>query len=239
MTSLLHALNIGTLAAWLSVAGFGTVGVLTSEWRWTPAGQASEEVETECLPPEIDLGAGQSDSLADPTETPEAPTLETLSEPPEIPAMPELAELAPLPELPDLPKPAVPTHAAIPEPSARPKTSNSPRPTARSSQKISGIGGGGGGTASGGSAGMSDGARLAAGRMPAPSYPPAARRAGQTGTVTVAFTVDRSGNVISAHAANPSPWPLLNEEAVQTVRRWKFPPGGIMKLQRPIVFRLR
>lgn len=86
---------------------------------------------------------------------------------------------------------------------------------------------------------MSDSARLAAGRMSAPSYPPEARRKGQTGTVVVEFTVDSSGRVISAYAKQPSPWPLLNNEAVRTVRRWKFPPGGVMKLQRPIVFQLR
>lgn len=86
---------------------------------------------------------------------------------------------------------------------------------------------------------MSDSARLAAGRMSAPSYPSEARRKGQTGTVVVEFTVDSKGRVISAYAKKPSPWPLLNNEAVRTVRRWKFPPGGVMKLQRPIVFQLR
>jgi protein TonB len=75
--------------------------------------------------------------------------------------------------------------------------------------------------------------------MPAPVYPAAARRGGQTGTVLVEFTVDSSGRVISAVAKSPSPWPLLNAEAVRTVRKWRFPPGGIMKLQRPIVFQLR
>jgi outer membrane biosynthesis protein TonB len=44
---------------------------------------------------------------------------------------------------------------------------------------------------------------------------------------------------ISAYAKSPSPWPLLNAEAVSTVRSWRFPPGGVMKLQRPIVFQLR
>jgi protein TonB len=72
--------------------------------------------------------------------------------------------------------------------------------------------------------------------MPSPTYPAEARRKGQSGTVTVEFTVDTSGRVIAAFATSPSPWPLLNEEAVRTVRRWRFPPGGIMKLQRPIIF---
>ena len=33
MTSFIHALNIGTLATWLSVAGFGAMGVLAMAIR--------------------------------------------------------------------------------------------------------------------------------------------------------------------------------------------------------------
>jgi TonB family protein len=62
---------------------------------------------------------------------------------------------------------------------------------------------------------------------------------GQTGTLVVEFTVDATGRVISAYAKSPSPWALLNQEAVRTVRGWKFPPGAVMTLQRPIVFQLR
>ena len=241
MTSMLHALNTGTLAAWLSVAGFGTVGVLVPDWQWMPADKAADEVVTEYLPPEIDLGEGSPEIPAAATETPDSPAPEPLPETPEIPAMPEIADLAPLPEIPDLPEPAVEKPAAKNEWATHPKpippkskpTGQTPRQNPKST------GSGDSGATAGGSAGLSNGARLAAGRMPAPSYPAAARRAGQTGTVTIAFTVDTSGKVISAHAVNPSPWPLLNEEAVRTVRRWKFPPGGVMKLQRPIVFQLR
>ncbi|MEI8037882.1 MAG: energy transducer TonB, partial [Verrucomicrobiota bacterium] len=81
--------------------------------------------------------------------------------------------------------------------------------------------------------------RLAAGHMPPPVYPAEARRRGQTGTLLVEFTVDAAGRVIAASAVTPSPWPLLNQEAVSAVRRWTFPPGSVMKLQRPIVFQLR
>ncbi|MEY4570486.1 MAG: hypothetical protein RLZZ398_1925, partial [Verrucomicrobiota bacterium] len=45
--------------------------------------------------------------------------------------------------------------------------------------------------------------------------------------------------VISAYPKSSSGWPLLDAEAVRTVRRWTFPAGGVMKLQRPIVFQLR
>ena len=81
--------------------------------------------------------------------------------------------------------------------------------------------------------------RLAAGSMPSPDYPAEARRLGQTGTLVVEFTVDASGRVLAAWAKSPSLWPLLNQAAVSSVRRWKFPPGPVMQLQRPIVFQLR
>jgi protein TonB len=80
---------------------------------------------------------------------------------------------------------------------------------------------------------------MAAGKMPAPRYPMDARRRGEEGTVVVEFTVDASGRVIAAEAKQPSPWASLNREALRAVRSWKFPPGDVMKMQRPIVFKLR
>lgn len=80
---------------------------------------------------------------------------------------------------------------------------------------------------------------MAAGKMPAPRYPLDARRRGQEGTVVVEFTVDASGRVIAAETKQASPWDSLNREALRAVRSWKFPPGDVMKMQRPIVFKLR
>jgi TonB family protein len=65
-----------------------------------------------------------------------------------------------------------------------------------------------------------------AGKQPAPEYPWRAQSEGQEGVVNVRFTVAESGRVISAEAVNPSPWPLLNDSAVRTVRnRWRFNAG--------------
>ena len=89
-----------------------------------------------------------------------------------------------------------------------------------------------------GESGISDAKRLGGGRMPAPTYPAQARAKGQSGTVIVEFIVGVDGDVISANAKCPSPWPLLNERAVSCVRRWKLPPGGVTKFIRPIVFKL-
>ena len=86
---------------------------------------------------------------------------------------------------------------------------------------------------------MSDAKRLAGGRMPPPSYPSEARAKGQTGTVLVEFVVGENGSVVSAYPKNPSPWPILNEQAVSCVRRWTFPPGNVTKYVRPIVFKLK
>lgn len=238
MSPFYHALNTGTLAAWLSVTGFGTVGVLLPAWRATlaPPPAPPAVLETQWLEPEIVLGEGDP-ALTEPPALPAADA--TPPEPlPTPPAMPQTAALAPLPEIPELPPPP---HAS---PAAAKSAATAPRPQTRQApatgrQLAANSRGASSATGSSGSSGVSQATRLAAGRMPSPTYPAEARRNGQTGTVTVEFTVDTSGRVIAAVAKSPSPWPLLNEEAVRTVRRWRFPPGGIMKLQRPIVFQLR
>ena len=55
----------------------------------------------------------------------------------------------------------------------------------------------------------------------------------------IEFTVGTDGRVLSAYAKDPSRWPLLDNEALDTVRRWTFPPGSVMKLQRQIDFKLK
>ncbi len=230
MTPLLHSLQIATLATWLSVAGFGTVGlVIHSE---TPKPASTAAMETRIIPEDFTLGDVSSPETGDSFTEPDTPAIaQTLPAPPE---MPDLKEFEPLPEVPSIPPvAAIRETRSASKPAARANTSNRPpRPSLRKPPST--------GTSSArGNSAIADSTRLAAGRMPAPSYPPEARRRGQTGTVVVEFTVDASGRVISAYAKSPSPWPLLNHEAVRTVRRWKFPPGGVMKLQRPIVFQLR
>jgi protein TonB len=228
MTSFIHVLQITTLATWLSVGVFGGVGLFIHPGN--PSTDAvSPALETTMIPEDFTLGdlsspeSGETSSAS--TKSAEA---ETLPAPPE---MPDLVEFDPLPDIPSLPPaPTIRKSQPASRAAATPQTSRkTPARPASSGRTSSG----------GSSSGMSDSARLAAGRMSAPSYPPEARRKGQTGTVVVEFTVDSSGRVISAYAKQPSPWPLLNNEAVRTVRRWKFPPGGVMKLQRPIVFQLR
>jgi len=244
MQSLIHSLNISTMATWLSVAGFGTVGVVVPQYqRPEPVLPLVEET----ILSDADFTLGDVADASQPEgggggggvfpESIEFPP-ETLPDPPELP---ELAEFAPLPDVPALPAPAPASrqadsppasHASSRRVASSPTRSGGGSTTGRNSTSSSASGGGSG-------SGSSVASRLAAGHMPAPVYPATCRRNGQTGTVVVEFTVDRSGRVIAAHAAKPSPWPLLDHEAVRTVRKWKFPPGDVMKLQRPIVFQLR
>ncbi len=221
MPALIHSLQITTLATWLSVLGFGTIGLVI---RPAPRGNTDPPPETRLIPQDFTLGDAPETTAA-PTPAAAVPAIaESLPAPPE---MPDTTEFAPLPEVPS-PAPAIRQTRSTPAPASRAPSTASPRQAPRRSQPSSPAG-----------QGMSAAARLAAGRMSPPAYPAEARRRGQTGTVVVEFTVDASGNVISAIAKSPSPWPLLNHEAVRTVRRWKFPPGPVMTLQRPIVFQLR
>lgn len=78
------------------------------------------------------------------------------------------------------------------------------------------------------------------GRQPAPTYPREAVRAGQEGRVGVRFSVAENGRVLAAEAASPSPWPLLNEEAIRTVRsRWRFRSGPARVYEVTIRFELQ
>ena len=242
MDSLQHTLQIGTLATWLSVVGFGTVAVVLPGHAVTESPR-HQEFETQWIPQDITLGGEMSPAAPDepPPAASEADPEESLPAPPDMPD--DAQELEPLPEVPDPPPPATAESPPAPRPTPAPiSVRHTPHPTAGNHTPTAGARSSAAGTgqAGGGSGGMSNGARIAAGSMPSPIYPAEARRLGQTGTLVVEFTVDGTGQVISAYAVSPSPWPLLNQEAVRTVRRWRFPPGGgVMKLQRPIVFQLR
>lgn len=61
--------------------------------------------------------------------------------------------------------------------------------------------------------------------QPKPKYPPAARRAGQQGTVTLSFTIGSSGTVISARIAESSGYTLLDNAALSAIRSWRFKPA--------------
>lgn len=240
MNALLHTLNIGTLATWLSVAAFGTVGTLIPGWH--SESRISKKPDTTVIQDEFTLGdVGNSELTKDTVPVTALVAANPLPAPPELP---DLANPAPLPEIPELPVPAAnPPESPVKSPelpitrqlAARSHSTPDPSATARGKNPLTGKVMPGKPRGSG----ISESSRLAAGRMPSPAYPAEARRKNQTGTVTVEFTVDTAGRVVSASAKSPSPWPLLDAAAVRTVRSWSFPVGRAMTLQRPIVFQLR
>jgi protein TonB len=78
------------------------------------------------------------------------------------------------------------------------------------------------------------------GKQPAPSYPLAAVRAGQEGTVRVGFTVGEDGHVVSTRLVSASPWTMLNNSALQTIRyRWRFKAGAVRRYEVSIHFQLQ
>lgn len=238
-----HALNIGTMATWMTMFAACLTGLLL-----THAARENPRMEKqETLPETIEIAMSERFGTADgiPADENEVePVEQQIPEealppakqalPPEIPATQEMEAL---PALPDLPAP-VPAVRQAPRPQAE-TTSRPSAPAARRPART-------GNPESRGATRQSENTttsisptrRLAGGSMPKPKYPAAARSRGQTGTVVVEFIVGENGRVVSAHATNPSPWPLLNEAAVKAVRGWRFPPGGVTTYTRPIIFNL-
>jgi len=76
--------------------------------------------------------------------------------------------------------------------------------------------------------------------LPKPAYPPIARAAHASGTVTVQVLIDENGSVVSAHAV--SGHPLLQAAAVGAARGARFSPtklsGQPVKVQRVITYNL-
>lgn len=249
MSPFFYALNIGTLATWLTVGGASTVACVIHVVDRLPDLKDGKVDETEVFITPMELGSAPP---AAPTESTEETTSEEqvameelpeLPELPEMPEVPELAELEPLPDVPDLPVRSSegtqrPKPAAAKPAAQRPKASN--RTTSRASTSgQSGQGTGqGNGTARGAGSSAVGADRWAGGRMPKPNYPSAARREGRQGRVVVLFSVDERGYVVSASITSGSAHADLNEEALRTVRRWKFRPGIRASASRPIVFQL-
>lgn len=77
------------------------------------------------------------------------------------------------------------------------------------------------------------------GRQLSPEYPLQSIQQHQEGVVVVRLTVAENGQVTSAEAIQPCPWPLLNESAVRTVRyKWRFSGGDVRVYDVAIRFQL-
>lgn len=76
------------------------------------------------------------------------------------------------------------------------------------------------------------------------AYPEGARRRGQEGRVAVQVVVGADGRILSVELAEPSPFPLLNRAAEQTVRSLSLPPlppqlGERLEVTVPLVYHLK
>lgn len=61
---------------------------------------------------------------------------------------------------------------------------------------------------------------------PSPRFPPEALRSGQSGSVTVEFTVSPDGSVGAARVVSADPPRVFDREALSAVRKWRFEPVG-------------
>ncbi|WP_052573055.1 energy transducer TonB [Haloferula sp. BvORR071] len=234
MQPLLYALNIGTLATWLTVSGASTVAVAIKIHERLPKLNEPKADEIEMAITEEIMGSAPPAAPEDAAVTEEIQQQEVVPEEivpevPEMPEIPEIAEMEPLPDIPDLP--ATPDGELKPKPQpAAPKKSEQPKQASRTATTnrggASGQGTGeGAGTAKGSGNAATGSARWAGLRKVEPNYPSACRRAGQTGSVSVVFTVDERGYVVNARVSAPCPYAELNEAALASVRRYKATPG--------------
>jgi periplasmic protein TonB len=78
----------------------------------------------------------------------------------------------------------------------------------------------------------------------APSYPESARRRGEQGRVMLRVTVSTEGSPMDVSVAGSSGYPILDDAAVNAVRRWRFTPATqagrplVATAEVPVVFHL-
>lgn len=78
------------------------------------------------------------------------------------------------------------------------------------------------------------------GTFPDPHYPAAALRNHYQGTVIIEFVVDDSGKLVSVRLQKSSGVPVLDEEALDTIKnRWHFAPGKPGYFYKPFTFQLQ
>ncbi len=245
MNSILYAANIGTLAAWLSVSGASTVGMLVP-----PPPQHLPELKKHELPTfvftdgefmEVDMFAGGSAATSEVdmhdnqemVHAPEAATPEVV----DIPDAPEVVETEPLPDVPDLPeekpelKPSQDTFAVAKKSAPAPKASvkrsenrrpGSDRPIAKRTESGSGSGSGSGSN-TGAGAGTAGKDRMSGGRTPKPPYPSMARKNNIEGVVKVSITFGEGGEVTGCSILSASNPALSDPSILSTIRKWKKP----------------
>jgi TonB family protein len=248
-------LNIFTLAAWLTFSAASAVCCLVKVDYWLPALHSGDlEIKlSDVFDMDTDTGMVAAGSAAPGQVSNELETVDPLPSvmPIEaVPEIPELTEIDPLPEIPELPEIAPKADALkVDQPkAAQAKVSESAVKATRSGATATRAGadgargvssGIGGGTGIGNGSAAAGAARLSKGRTPRPPYPPDCRARNEEGRVGITFTVDEAGNVVAAKISSPSPYPSMNQAALNGVYRWKFPAGPRITASRAIVFQLK
>ncbi|WP_338287913.1 energy transducer TonB [Luteolibacter sp. LG18] len=253
MTPFLQALNVGTMAAWLTVSGASTVACLVKVDYILPAKNDRSDLKI-ALADVFDMDTQIAGEPAAGSAAPDEPSAEPqLAEPTPVepvPEIPEISPLEPLPEVPDLPQPK-PDSLQTERPKEMTRTEEAPKPRRKQgppaaqpgktggANGTTGTGGGtGNGPSSGNGSAIAGAERLSKGRTPKPPYPSTCQRANQEGRVGITFTVDEQGNVVSARVSSATPYPEMNQAALNGVYRWKFPPGTRVTATKAIVFQL-
>lgn len=78
------------------------------------------------------------------------------------------------------------------------------------------------------------------GSYPDPHYPSIALRNHYQGTAVVEFVVDEAGRLVSVKLQKSSGFPVLDEEALETIKnRWRFAPGKPGYFYKPFTFQIQ
>lgn len=151
----------------------------------------------------------------------------------EIPPVPEIAAVLTPPEMPDLLEQENPPAKLPVRPSSQPKAE-----TKHSRQASPQAHTAAGGRGDGSSPTLMSG--IGGGRFPAPSYPSAARALRQQGMVRLLINVETNGLPTSVDVLSSSGSGLLDNAALDQVRRrWRWPSGPERKYIAPIRFEIR
>jgi len=202
-------------------------------------------VSADASPVDVSLvDAAPAPSAAAPPAAPE-PTPEAL--PPEPEPVPDAAtpppDMATPPPMLSLEQNAMPAPYSIPVPKHAP-----PHPARHPKSSIPHAAPGGAaglaGAGSHGAPGTGPGTLAHYLSDPKPDYPELARQMRQQGVVELSVVVDAAGSVAEVSISRSSGYPMLDQAAVQAVRRWRFEParaGGLpvpSKVQVPVRFSL-
>ncbi len=157
---------------------------------------------------------------------PEPPPVEATPAPEIIPP-PEPPAPAPTPDESMPPAPAAtPAPAIAPEPRSLPRPPAHPHPANTAPKPAASRGSVNRGSVASGAVGMA--ARYRS--NPKPDYPPEAKRLRQQGVVLLKVEVGADGRAGGVSLERSSGFPLLDQAAIQAVKRWTFEPATVAGL---------